>query len=211
VQLFWSFFINGFGTVVTAIVLVILITTKFSEGAWLVLITIPLLVRLFLAIRRHYQQMRERLSIDGLTIQPSSRKLQTEEITHPAIVLVGQLNRGTIQALDYARTIADQIIAVHVNIGETNEQILQQKWQQLESDIPLIILDSPYRSIVRLIREFVSDFEAQYSGQFCTIIMPVFIAHHWWEDWLHNQTVLFLRQALRAKKSRIITTVRFYV
>ncbi len=157
---------NGFGTVVTAIVLMILITTKFSEGAWLVLMTIPLLVWIFLAIRRHYQQMRERLSIDGLTIQSSSLKTQTEEINHPAIVLVGQLNRGTIQALDYARTIADQIVAVHVNIGETDEQTLQQKWQQLESDIPLIILDSPYRSIVRPLREFIGNFEAQYSGQF---------------------------------------------
>jgi amino acid transporter len=202
---------NGFGTVVTAIVLMILITTKFAEGAWLVLMTIPLLVWIFLAIHRHYQQMKERLSIDGLTLQSSSLKTQTEEINHPAIILVGQLNRGTIQALDYARTIADQIVAVHVNIGETDEQTLQQKWQQLESDIPLIILDSPYRSIVRPLREFIGNFEAQYSGQFCTIILPVFMARHWWEDWLHNQTVLFLRQALRAKKSRVITTVRFYV
>ena len=116
-----------------------------------------------------------------------------------------------MEALDYARSIASEIIAIHIDIGDTDRTNLQQQWQQLEADIPLIILDSPYRSIITPMSEFVADFEAQHPGRFTTVIIPVFVTRHWWEDFLHNQTALFIRVALRSKRSRVISNVRYYL
>lgn len=126
-------------------------------------------------------------------------------------MIVGQLNQGTIEALDYARSIADEIVAVHVDIGSTDEDKLQEQWEQLESDIPLEIIDSPYRSLIEPILDFVSKFEAGHPGVFTTIIIPTFVTSKWWQSLLHNQTTLFLKTALRVKKSRVITTVRYFL
>ncbi|MGB3694917.1 MAG: APC family permease [Spirulinaceae cyanobacterium] len=189
--------VNGFGAMITAIVLGIIVTTKFSQGAWLVIIAIPCVVSLFLAINRYYQKMEKCLSIVGVEPRNYSQRPKIEEVTHPAVVFVGQLHQGTLQALNYARSIADEIVAVHVDLGEADREALKQQWQQLESDIPLVILDSPYRSVVAPLSEFV----AQHLGGFSTIIIPVFVTRHWWEDLLHNHTALFLRQSLRTKHS----------
>ena len=131
--------------------------------------------------------------------------------THPAVVVVGQLNRGTVEALDYARTIADEIVAVHVDIGSTNREKLQEKWQNLQSDIPLEIIDSPYRSVIDPIVDFVTQFKELHPDVFTTVIIPVFVPRNWWDSVLHNQTTLFLKNALRAKKNSMVTTVRYYL
>ncbi|MBV9388888.1 MAG: amino acid permease, partial [Chroococcidiopsidaceae cyanobacterium CP_BM_ER_R8_30] len=107
--------------------------------------------------------------------------------------------------------IADEIVAIHVDIGLTDKERLQQQWQELEQDIPLVILDSPYRSLIAPICRFVSQFEADHPGVLSTIIIPAFVTRNWWEGLLHNQTAFFLKRALRAKKSRVVTTVRYYL
>jgi|SRR6478672_1789295 len=202
---------NGVGAIATAIVLVVITLTKFLGGAWLVVVAIPLLVSLFLAINRHYKHVAERLSIQDLPPRGYIPRPKTEVVTHPAIVVVGQINRGTVEALDYARSIADEIVAVNVDVGSTDREKLQQRWQQLEPDIPLIILDSPYRSVVSPIVDFISEYEDRHTGVLSTIIIPAFVTRNWWEGLLHNQTTLFLKAALRAQKSRVVTTVRYYL
>ena len=206
-----SAIMNGIGTLATLIVLGVIVTTKFLGGAWVVVVAIPLLVSLFLAIRRHYQYVEKRLTLEDLEPRSYIPKPKAEVVTHPAIVVVGQLNRGTLEALDYARSIADEIIAVHVDFGTTDRDKLQQRWEQLVGDIPLVIVDSPYRSVVSPIVEFVSKYEAQHPGVLSTVIIPAFVTRNWWEGLLHNQTSFFLKAALRAKKSRVVTTVRYYL
>lgn len=98
-----------------------------------------------------------------------------------------------------------------MDIGLTDREKLQQRWQELEPDIPLVILDSPYRSVVSPIVDFIGKFEAQHPGVLSTIIIPAFVTRNWWENLLHNQTTIFLKAALRAKKSRVVTTVRYYL
>jgi len=124
---------------------------------------------------------------------------------------VGQLHRGTVEALDYARSIADEVIGVHVDIGSTDREKLQARWQELESDIQLVILDSPYRSVISPILDFIRHYEDQHPGVLSTIVIPAFVTRHWWENILHNQTTLFLKAALRGKRSRVVTTVRYYL
>lgn len=206
-----SALMNGIGAIATLIVLGVIVTTKFLGGAWVVVVAIPLLVSLFFSINRHYKYVASRLSLEGVAPRSYIPRPKTEVATHPAIVIVGQLNRGTLEALDYARSIADEIVAVHVDVGTTDRAKLQTRWEQLEGDIPLVIVDSPYRSVVSRIVDFVGDYEDQHPGVLSTVIIPAFVTRNWWEGLLHNQTTLFLKAALRAKKSRVVTTVRYYL
>jgi hypothetical protein len=121
------------------------------------------------------------------------------------------LNKGTLEALDYARSIADYIVGVHVDIGSTDREKLQRRWNELENDIDLVILDSPYRSVVGPIVDYIDKFEAQYPDILSTIIIPTFVTRKWWENILHNQTTLFLKATLRASKKRVVTSVRYYL
>ena len=204
-------FMNGLGSITTAVVLLVILQTKFLAGAWVVAVAIPLIVSLFFAIHRHYKHVAERLSLEEMAPRGYIPRPKPEVVTHPAVVIVGQLNRGTAEALDYARTIADEIVAVHVDIGYTPRDKLQEQWRQLESDIPLEIIDSPYRSLIEPIVDFISKFEARHQGVFTTVIIPTFVPRNWWEGFLHNQTALFLKTALRAQKSQVVTTVRYYL
>jgi len=204
-------FMNGLGAITTTLVLLVILRTKFAAGAWIVVVTIPLLVALFLAIHKHYEYVAERLSIQQIPPRGYIPRPKVAVVTHPAIVIIGQLHRGTFEALDYARSIADEIVAIHVDIGSTDRQKLQERWQELEGDMPLVILDSPYRSVVEPIVNFVHDFEDEHPGVLSTVIIPTFVPRNWWETFLHNQTALFLKNALRAKKSRVVTTVRYYL
>ncbi|BAY49327.1 amino acid permease-associated region [Scytonema sp. HK-05] len=206
-----SALMNGLGALATAVVLGVIISTKFMGGAWLVVVAIPVVVAIFLAIHRHYQYVTQRLSIEGLPPRSYTPRPKPEVVTHPAVVVVGQLNLGTVEALDYARTIADEIVAVHVDVGSTGGEKLKEQWKQLEADIPLVIIESPYRSVISPIVEFVSQFEERHPGTYTTVIIPAFVTRNWWEGLLHNQTTLFLKTALRAKKSRVVSTVRYYL
>ena len=204
-------FMNGLGAITTTLVLLVILRTKFAAGAWIVVVTIPLLVALFLAIHKHYLYVAERLSIQQIPPRGYIPRPKVAVVTHPAIVIIGQLHRGTFEALDYARSIADEIVGIHVDIGSTDREKLQARWQELEGDMPLVILDSPYRSVVEPIVNFVHDFEDEHPGVLSTVIIPTFVPRNWWETFLHNQTALFLKNALRAKKSRVVTTVRYYL
>ncbi len=204
-------FMNGLGAITTAVVLLVILRTKFASGAWIVVVAVPLLVSLFQAIHRHYQSVAEQVSIQDMAPRGYIPRPKAAVVTHPAVVIVGQLHKGTVDSLDYARSIADEIVAIHVDIGTTDREKLLQQWQELESDIPLVILDSPYRSLISPICKFVSDYEAHHPGVLSTIIVTAFVTRNWWEGLLHNQTAFFLKTALRAKKSRVVTTVRYYL
>ncbi|MBV9389046.1 MAG: APC family permease, partial [Chroococcidiopsidaceae cyanobacterium CP_BM_ER_R8_30] len=122
---------NGLGAVTTAVVLVVILISKFGEGAWIVVVAVPILVSIFMAIKRHYQFVAEEVSIKDMGPRGYIPRPKVEVVTHPAVVIVGQLNKGTVEALDYARSIADEIVGIHVDIGLTDHEKLQQQWQEL--------------------------------------------------------------------------------
>ncbi len=202
---------NAIGTLATTLVLVVIILTKFQLGAWLVVIAIPLVVMLFLKINAHYRYVAKRLSLEEIPPRSYLPRAVPSVMTHPAIIVVGNLNQGTLEALEYARTIADYIVGVHVDIGGTNREKLNQRWQQFAGDLDLVILDSPYRSVITPIVDYVNEFEQRHQGTLFTVIIPTFVTRSWWENLLHNQTTIFLKAALRANKKRIVTSVRYYL
>ena len=205
--------VNGVGCAITSLVGVVLLITKFTQGAWLVVLAIPLLIALFLRIHRHYGQVARRLRLARdvrLKLPPPPAAGGT-----PTVVLVGQLHRGTFEAIRFARTIASDLVCVHVDLsGGEHTQAFRDNWQRQVPEVRLEVLDSPYRSLVEPVSSFVKAFEQRHrkdSQHFCVVVLPVFVTRYRWENLLHNQSTILLRNALRAQGTRVLTTVGFYL
>ena len=204
--------VNGLGAAITAVVTVVLLLSKFTHGAWLVVITIPILVAIFLRIRTHYNYVAKRLRMAKdvrLKLPPPPPSGGT-----PTVVLVGQLHRGTFEAIRFARTIASELVAVHVDLGTASTKDFEDNWYRQVPEVELKVLPSPYRSLVDPVVDFVKTFEVEHRkdrDRFCVIVLPVFVTRHRWENLLHNQSTILLRTALRAQGTRVVTTVGFYL
>lgn len=204
-------FLNGLGAVCTGIVLAIIAVAKFTEGAWAVLIAIPLVIALFLAVNRHYKQVDSRLTANERDLENFTPEADPEYLPPTAVVVVGDIHKGTLEALKYAHSIAEEIAGVHVDIGRTDRDKLQSQWEKIEKDVHLEIIDSSERSLLTPIVNFVAEFEENHPGTSTTVIIPVAVTRHWWEELLHNQTAFFLKNALQSKSQVVITTVRYYL
>ncbi len=204
--------INGLGALITSVVTGVLLYSKFTQGAWLVVLAIPLLVAVYLKIKSHYNYVARRLRMAGdvklrLPAPPA-------EGGAPTVVLVGQLHRGSFEAIRFARSIASELVAVHVNLGGGRAERFKEQWQKQVPEVPLVILDSPYRSLIDPVVEFVARFEQDHRrsrDRFCVVVLPVFVTRYRWENLLHNQSTIFLRNALRARGTRVVTTVGFHL
>ncbi len=205
--------VNGLGALITALVGLVLLVSKFSHGAWLVMLAIPLLVSLFLRIRTHYNAVARRLRMasDKLLKLPEPPPAGSGS---PTVVLVGQLHRGTFEAIRFARSIASDLVAVHVDLGGGRTERFMEQWQRQVPEVKLVVLDSPYRSLVDPVVQYVKQFEGEHRkdrNHFCVIVLPVFVTRRRWENLLHNQSTIVLRNALRAQGTRVVTTVGFYL
>jgi amino acid transporter len=205
--------VNCIGAAVTAVVTVVLLFSKFNAGAWLIVVLVPLLVALFLTIYNHYKQVSKRLRL-AADVKLSLPSGPPPGGGAPVVVLVGQLHRGSYEAVRYARSIATELVAVHVDLGLGKAKAFQEQWNKQLPEVPLVVLESPYRSLVAPVVDFVKQFERQHrkgANRLCTVVLPVFVTRHRWENLLHNQSTYFLRGALRAEGTRVITTVGFYL
>ncbi|KEF41764.1 MAG: amino acid permease [Cyanobium sp. CACIAM 14] len=205
--------VNGVGTLITALVGAVLLFSKFTQGAWVVVVAIPLLVAMYLRIRTHYNHVARRLRM-ATDVHLKLPAPPPPGAGTPTVVLVGQLHRGTFEAIRFARSVASELVAVHVDLGGGRAEAFREQWMRQVPEVPLQILDSPYRSLVEPVVDFVKNFEAEHRQdrqRFCMIVLPVFVTRHRWENLLHNQSTILLRQALREKGTRVITTVGFYL
>src|SRR5215510_1628036 len=196
--------INGIGAVATFVVLMIFIVTKFVHGAWIVVFLIPLLVLMFLRIHRHYVDVAQQLSTEGLVgLRP---------IHHEVIVPISGIHRGVIAALEYAKSIAPHhVTAVYVNIDDEATQKLREKWQQWGSGVNLVVVASPYRSLARPLFNYVDRVRRSAPDVIITIVLPEFVPAKWWQNLLHNQNTLFLKGALLFKKGVVVTNVPYHL
>ncbi|MDW8402982.1 APC family permease [Chloroflexus sp.] len=195
--------INGLGALLTAIVLLVLSITKFIYGAWVVLVLLPALVLMFRAIHRHYSAIATQLALDDQIAEPLVQP-------HTAILLVGDLHRGILPALNVARSFApNRVTAVTVAIEPERAVQLQQRWRQLIPDVPLVVLESPYRSLVGPLLSYIDTIDAQSGNDLSVIVIPEFVPLRWWEYMLHNQTAFLLRAALLLRKRKIVVSVPY--
>jgi len=197
--------INGIGAITTGAVTILLAYEKFFEGAWMVLVAIPVLIYFFLCIKSHYNSMSKQLAL------PSDGAACPIAIEHTVLVLVSSLNRGTIPALQYAKTISARVEAVHVKLNPAGTERLKQEWERWGCNVPLVVLESPYRSIIDPILKYVDEVEDRYEHDIVTIIVPEFVTKKAWHNLLHNQTALLLKTLLRFRRGKVVTTVRYFL
>ena len=197
-----SAFLNGLGALTTFVVLCVIVLTKFVEGAWMVVLLIPTIVLLFLGIHKHYTIASKQLSLEGLEPPPPLR--------NTVIVPVSTLHRGVINALKYAESIAPgNVTAVHVSMDEEQTAKIRAKWAKWGGDTPLIVLDSPYRSLVRPLIRYLDEVDQRWDNDVITVVLPEFVPAKWWHHLLHNQTAFLIKGALLFRQNRIVASVPY--
>jgi amino acid transporter len=197
--------INLLGALVTGTVLVVIATTKFLEGAWAVVLLIPIMVVVFRSIHAHYAAVARQLSLASAPPPVAVRR-------HTAVVLISGVHRGVVPAVQYALSIApDNVTAVYVDMDPEVTEKLKEKWKQWGSGIPLAVLASPYRSLVRPLMAYIDEIDKQYDDDVLTIILPEFIPSKWWQHLLHNQTALLIKATLLFSKGKIVTSVPYHL
>lgn len=185
--------LNALGTLTTGLTLLVIGFSKFLDGAWIVLLLIPLLIVGFRKVHDHYAGIAAELTLRGLP--PSLRPLPEPRVVLP----ISGLHRGVIQALRYALSISKRVTAVFVEIEPGSAVGMSQKWEAwgLNQSAQLVIVPSPYRSVVGPFLEFLNQTDAEHNdGQLATVLLPEFVPAHWWEGLLHNQTAWLLKLAL---------------
>jgi amino acid transporter len=192
--------INAVGGTLTTVVLLIIIVTKFTRGAWLVLLVMPVLFLLMRAINRHYSHVAEQLVPDT-----DSRLLPSK--VH-AVVLVSKVHKPTLRALAFARaTRPDHLTALTVNVDDAETRALQQQWERYDIPVPLTVVESPYREVTRPVVDFVKSIRRDSPRELVVVFVPQYVVGHWWENLLHNQSALRLRARLQFQPGVMITSV----
>lgn len=210
-----SMAINGVGAIATGIVAAIVTITKFDRGAWIVVILVPILVLMFRGIGRHYARVRT--GTEALT------PLRAEQLRHIAVVPIAELNRPALQALAYARSLTPDVIALNVATSDEDERTLREKWgrwfearreaeQQAAKPAPqLVIIESPYRSLVTPLVLYIDALRDENPGATVSVVLPEFVTAHWWERLLHNQTALRLKLALYSRPGVVVTNIPYHL
>ncbi len=193
--------VNAFGFVLTGTVLIIVLISKFLSGAWIVVVAMPILFFVMKAVHRHYDRVRDELSVTG-----------DDHVTLPsrvhAIVLVSRIHKPTLRALAYARASRPSMLeAVTVSVEPEDTAGLQEEWERREIPVPLRILDSPYREITRPILDYVRTLRRESPRDLVAVYVPEYVVGHWWEGILHNQSALRLKTRLRFSPGVVVVSV----
>ncbi len=196
--------INAFGAFLTGLVLVVVLVTKFTHGAWVSLVGMALFFAVMTAIRRHYDRVSEELAADE-TAEPQLRPARVH-----SFVLVSKIHRPTLRALRYAKLMrSDTLEAVTVNVDHDETELLRREWEDSDIDIPLTILDSPYREISRPVIDYVKRLRQEQPRDVVSVFIPEYVVGHWYEHLLHNQSALRLKGRLLFTPGVMVTSVPY--
>jgi hypothetical protein len=195
--------VNGIGALCTAVVMLIFAVTKFQSGAWIILIVLPVLVLTFELIHSHYKHLAKRLSLSEFRAPRRIRR-------HRVLMPVGGVHEGTLIALEYARSLSDDVTAVYVAIDPEQEAAFQRKWRAWGSGTRLVVLESPYRTLLEPLLEYIEEVaDTQSVDEVLTVVVPRFVPRRWWQNLLHTQTAVWLRLALMFHPGVVITDVPY--
>ena len=198
--------INGFGAVMTAIVVIIVAFAKFTQGSWIVIVLMPVMVLLINKTHLHYLSVREQLKIkkeDYSKIDFSDTSYQNK-----IIVPIDSVNKASVRALRYANTIADNVVAFSVAINEESAKEIQEKYNQLNTKIPLVIKYSPYRRVIDPLLRYIESSEYDYEpGDMITVLLSQFVVKKWWHRLLHNNTRAYIEKKLLKHKHIVVSVM----
>ena len=195
-------FINGLGAVATFLVLLDIACEKFSEGAWMVMIFGAVLVFMFRKIYEHYADVADQLRILKYTQQP-------QPTDNTVLVLVQGINTGTLQAIDYARSISDSVISLNVELDPEKTVTLKERWREMFADVPLVVMESPYRSLIGPLLNYLDRVRQEKPNSRVTVVIGEFVPTKWWHTLLHGNTGLLLKFALLGRNDVIVANVRY--
>ncbi len=201
----WKMAVNGFGSLCTGVVTLIFAVTKFVDGAWVVVLLIPLLTALFLRVREHYRTLARDLSLEAYGAPALVSR-------HRVILPISGVHRGTVAALRYARSLSDDVTAVHVSIDPAETEAVRRKWRAWGEGVRLVILESPYRLLLEPLLDYIEDLlSRRQPNELLTIVVPQFVPRRWWHNLLHTQTAMMLRLALLLKPGVVVTDVPYHL
>ncbi len=194
---------NAVGAVLTAIVTLVFAVTKFREGAWIVIVLMPVLVVIFFAIHAHYRELAKNLSLEDYGAPPRVHR-------HRVIIPISGVHRGTVAALRYALVLSDDITAVYVSTDPATAAKVEAKWGLWGNGVRLVLLESEYRLLLEPLLDYIKSVSAhRQANETITIVVPQFVPRMWWHQLLHAQTAVMLRLALLFRPGIVITSVPY--
>lgn len=196
--------INGTGALATGVATLIIGSTKFTHGAWIVVALLPLLIMWFRTVHAHYDAVAQQVGLTRDTRPPQPRR-------NTVIIPISGVNRAVIRAVDYARGRGADVRAILVDIDTEETAKTEIKWAQWGCGVPLIVLPSPYRSVLRSLLDYVEDLLDKDAEGWVTVVIPEILPAHWWQNILHNQRALMLKAALLFKERVILTDVPYHL
>jgi amino acid transporter len=196
--------VNGIGALATATATVIIAGTKFIHGAWIVIVLLPLLMMIFRGIHSHYIDLSQQIALsrDARPLRPKRNMV---------MIPIGGVNKAVLRAVDYARSRGGDVRAVLVDIDQEETALVETKWAQWGCGVPLIVIPSPYRSILRALLSYVEEQLEKDPECWITVVLPEILPAHWWQNILHNQRALLLKGALLFKDRVVLTDVPFHM
>jgi len=197
--------INSIGAATTGLVSVVIAYVKFLHGAYIVIILIPVLVLVFHKIHRHYIKLGNELRLSEDSFK------EPKPIKSTSIVLVSSIHKGVMPALQYARSLSHDCRALYIEVEQTESILLKERWPKFGLDIPLVILESPYLTIIEPLMRYIDEAKKERPDYIITIVLPEFVIDKWWNRFLHNQSSLLIKLALMTRRDIVITNVRYFV
>lgn len=199
----WKAALNGLGAIATGIVSIVQVATKFTSGAWIVVVLIPLIILLLRAIHEHYRRFADEVKFVGHSpIVP---------LHHTVVVPINAITKATAGALVYATMISADVHAIYIDLDHSATAMLREDWASWDIGIDLVVVDSPYRSILRPMVEYVENLRRDAPGELVTVVVPEIVPRRWWEHFLHNKTALYIRTAFLFKPNVVVTAVPFHL
>jgi hypothetical protein len=190
--------INGIGSLATGTAVIVIGVSKFVEGAWITVVVIPIMVVGFLKIRAHFREVNQELSLRGLP--PDLKPVPPSRVVVP----ISGVHRGSIEAIRYAQAISNNVTAIYVELEPGAGQHVSEEFKRWWPDVPLVIVPSPYRSIVQPLLDFLDETDQQHNdGQLAAVVLPEFVPAKWWQSLLHNQTAWLIKAALLYRRRRL--------
>ena len=196
--------VNGIGALATATATLIIAGTKFIHGAWIVIVLLPLLIMIFRGIHSHYIDLSQQIALSR-DARPSRPKRNI------VMIPIGGVNKAVLRAVDYARSRGGDVRAVLVDVDQEETALVEMKWAQWGCGVPLIVIPSPYRSILRALLSYVEEQLEKDPECWITVVLPEILPAHWWQNILHNQRALLLKGALLFKDRVVLTDVPFHM
>jgi amino acid transporter len=196
--------VNGIGAAATATATLIIAGTKFIHGAWIVIVLLPLLIVIFHGIHSHYLDLSQQIALSR-DARPSRPK------RNMVMIPIGGVNKAVLRAVDYARSRGGDVRAVLVDTDQEETALVEMKWAQWGCGVPLIVIPSPYRSILRALLSYVEEQLEKDPDCWITVVLPEILPAHWWQNILHNQRALLLKGALLFKDRVVLTDVPFHM